>query len=75
MSEMNEIAGDYVMVKALEDGVTLIGLTRGEDTRFHHTEKLDEGEVMVAQFTRHTSAIKVQGKATIITEYGELKAE
>ncbi len=72
---MEATAGDYVMVKALEDGVTLIGLTRGEETTFHHTEKLDEGEVMVAQFTRHTSAIKVQGEAKIITDCGEMHSE
>ncbi|NLN28151.1 MAG: trp RNA-binding attenuation protein MtrB [Firmicutes bacterium] len=61
---------DYVVVKALEDGVTIIGLTRGKDTRFHHTEKLDAGEVMIAQFTEHTSAIKVRGKAEIWTKHG-----
>ena len=52
------ISGDYIVVKALQDGVTIYGLTRGKDTRFHHSEKLDRGEVMVAQFTTHTSAIK-----------------
>ncbi|NPV27567.1 MAG: trp RNA-binding attenuation protein MtrB [Firmicutes bacterium] len=61
---------DYVVVKALENGVMLIGLTRGKDTKFHHTEKLDKGEVMIAQFTEHTSAIKVRGKARIYTRYG-----
>lgn len=61
---------EYVVVKALENGVTLIGLTRGKDTKFHHTEKLDKGEVMIAQFTEHTSAIKVRGKARIYTKYG-----
>ena len=34
----NEIFGDFIVVKSLEDGVTLIGLTRGKETRFHHTE-------------------------------------
>ena len=33
---------DFIMVKALEDGVTIIGLTRAS-TKFHHTEKLDKG--------------------------------
>ena len=49
---------DFVVIKAIEDGVNVIGLTRGTDTRFHHSEKLDKGEVMIAQFTEHTSAIK-----------------
>lgn len=63
---------DYVVVKALEDGVTIIGLTRGRDTRFHHTEKLDTGEVMIAQFTEHTSAIKIRGKAEVWTKHGKV---
>lgn len=61
---------DYIVIKALEDGVNIIGMTRGRDTRFHHTEKLDGGEVMIAQFTENTSAIKIRGKAQIITAYG-----
>jgi len=61
---------DYIVVKALEDGVNIIGMTRGRDTRFHHTEKLDSGEVMIAQFTENTSAIKIRGKAQVNTAYG-----
>ena len=68
-------ANDYVIIKALEDGVNVIGLTRGADTRFHHSEKLDRGDVMIAQFTEHTSAIKVRGKAKIVSSYGEIESE
>ena len=67
-----EVAGEYIGVKALEDGVTLIGLTRGKETKFHHTEKLDGGEVMLAQFTEHTSAIKIRGRAEILTKFGRI---
>lgn len=67
------ITGDYVAVRALEDGVTIIGLTRGRDTRFHHTEKLDQGEVMIFQFTEHTSAMKIRGKAEVLTKHGLIK--
>jgi transcription attenuation protein (tryptophan RNA-binding attenuator protein) len=67
--------GEYVVIKANEDGVNVIGLTRGSDTRFHHSEKLDRGEVLIAQFTEHTSAIKVRGNATIYTSYGEVESE
>ncbi len=66
--------GDYIVVKALEDGVAIIGLTRGKDTRFHHTEKLDRGEVMIAQFTEYTAAIKIRGRAEIICRYGRLES-
>ena len=66
---------DFVVVKALEDGVNVIGLTRGEDTRFHHSEKLDKGEVLFVQFTEHTSAIKIRGNAVMYTPYGEIESE
>ncbi|NRG47781.1 trp RNA-binding attenuation protein MtrB [Bacillus sp. CRN 9] len=68
-------SNDYIVIKAKEDGVSVIGLTRGSDTRFHHSEKLDEGEVMIAQFTEHTSAIKIRGHAKISTAYGEVESE
>ena len=68
------IRGDFVVIKALQDGVTIIGLTRGEQTRFHHSEKLDKGEVMLAQFTAHTSAIKIRGRAEIITKHGRVES-
>ncbi|MCD5322996.1 MULTISPECIES: trp RNA-binding attenuation protein MtrB [Pontibacillus] len=68
-------SGDFFVIKALEDGVNVIGLTRGTDTRFHHSEKLDTGEVMIAQFTEHTSAVKVRGKAQIQTSHGEMNSE
>ncbi|MCM3040159.1 trp RNA-binding attenuation protein MtrB [Paenibacillus motobuensis] len=67
--------GDYFVVKAKDHGVTVIGLTRGKDTRFHHTEKLDKGEVLIAQFTDHTSAVKVRGKAVVYTKHGIIDTE
>ncbi|MCD7033359.1 trp RNA-binding attenuation protein MtrB [Metabacillus sp. GX 13764] len=72
---MSKESSEYVVIKAAEDGVHVIGLTRGSDTRFHHSEKLDKGEVMIAQFTEHTSAIKVRGKAVIQTSFGEIESE
>lgn len=65
---------DYIVIKALDNGVTISGLTRGRDTKFHHSEKLDRGEVMVAQFTEHTSAMKIRGKARIMTRYGTVES-
>ncbi|MCX7746281.1 MAG: trp RNA-binding attenuation protein MtrB [Clostridia bacterium] len=70
--DLEKILGDYVVIKAEENGVNIIGLTRGRDTKFHHTEKLDKGEVLLAQFTENTSAIKVRGKATILCRHGEI---
>ena len=68
-------SGEFIVVKAKDNGVNVIGLTRGQDTRFHHTEKLDRGEVLIAQFTDHTSAIKIRGKATILTKYGTVETD
>ncbi len=66
---------DYIVIKAKEDGVNVFGLTRGNDTKFHHTEKLDRGEVLVAQFTDHTSAMKIRGNAEIHTAHGIVESE
>lgn len=68
--EKDNILGEYVVIKAMEDGVTIIGLTRGRETRFHHSEKLDRGEAMLAQFTELTSAMKIRGRAQIYTRHG-----
>lgn len=66
---------EYIVIRAEEDGVHVIGLTRGTDTKFHHSEKLDRGEVMIAQFTEHTSAMKIRGKAEIQTTHGIIHSE
>ncbi|MDT8860020.1 trp RNA-binding attenuation protein MtrB [Alkalihalobacillus sp. MEB130] len=71
MSNQNE----FFVIKAKENGVNVIGLTRGSDTRFHHSEKLDKGEVMIAQFTEHTSAVKIRGKAIIQTSHGTMDTD
>lgn len=67
------LAGDYIVIKALEDGVTIMGLMRGSNTRFHHIEKLDSGEVFAAQFTETTSAVKIKGRAVCYTKFGEVE--
>ena len=50
---------EYIVVKALENGVNIIGLTSGKDTKFHHTEKLD----------------KINGAAEIYTKHGKLMSD
>ena len=71
-AEEPDSSSRYIVVKALEDGVVIMGLTRGRDTRSHHSERLDAGEVLVAQFTEMTAAIKVRGRAEILTDVGRL---
>jgi transcription attenuation protein (tryptophan RNA-binding attenuator protein) len=73
--ETNQNHDDYFIIKAKENGVQVIGLTRGQDTKFHHTEKLDKGEIMIAQFTAHTSAVKIRGKAVVMTKHGVMDTE
>lgn len=72
---MEQNQNDYIVVKAKEQGVQVIGLTRGQDTRFHHMEKLDKNEVLLAQFTDHTSAIKIRGKAVVMTKHGMIHTD
>lgn len=69
-----EMDTSYICVKALEKGVSIIGVTRGEVTKIHHTEKLDRGEVLIAQFTENTSAMKIRGNAEIYTQFGMIRA-
>lgn len=75
MEKRQSQSSDFVVIKAIDDGVNVIGLTRGTDTKFHHSEKLDKGEVLIAQFTEHTSAIKIRGNAKIMTHFGEIESE
>jgi transcription attenuation protein (tryptophan RNA-binding attenuator protein) len=70
-----ETQNDFIVIKAKDQGVQVIGLTRGTDTKFHHTEKLDKNEVLVAQFTDHTSAIKIRGKAVVMTKHGVIHTD
>ncbi len=63
---------EYIVVRANENGVNVIGMTRGKDTRLQHTERLSKGDVLVAQFTENVSAIKISGNAVILTKHGEI---
>ena len=72
--EDDTASGRYVVVKALEDGVIVMGLTRGKDTRSHHSERLDAGGVIVAQFTELTAAIKIRGRAEVLTDVGRVES-
>lgn len=65
---------DYIVIKATESPVQIIGLTRGDNTKPHHTENLDKNEVVIMQFTEKTSAIKIRGKAEIYTKHGIVKS-
>ena len=66
--------GEYIVVKALEDGASVIGMTRGDDTRLKHTEVLAKGEVLVAQFTENISALKIRGMTQVYTAHGVLRS-
>lgn len=72
MDNGKTVGNEYIAIKALENGVNIIGLTSGRDTKFHHTEKLDKGEVFIAQFTDMTTAMKIHGKSEIYTRHGKI---
>ena len=75
---MDKIIGqenEYICIKALQPGTQIIGLTRGSETKSHHTENLDKGEILVVQFIEKTSAIKIRGNAEVYTKFGVIKAE
>ena len=74
MAENGQPVGEYIAVKALENGVTVTGVPRGAENKFLHTEKLEEGEVWIAQFTEHISAMKIRGRARVITAHGEIES-
>ncbi len=65
----------FIMIKAEENGVQVMGLTRGQTTKFHHTEKLDKGEVLIVQFTDTTSAMKIRGKASVISSFAQMESD
>ena len=73
MDDFNNLS-DFIAVCAEDNGVNIIGITRGGETKFHHTEKLDKGEVYIAQFTENTSAMKIRGKCKIYCKYGVIEA-
>ena len=70
MDEHYYQSDEYIVIKAIGSPVQIIGLTRGDSTKPHHTENLDKNEVFVMQVTEKTSAIKVRGKAEIYTRHG-----
>ena len=73
-NETDKSYADYIVIKAEENGVNVIGLTRGKDTRLHHTEILDKGELLIAQFTEQTSAIKIRGKTKVYSSHGVVES-
>jgi transcription attenuation protein (tryptophan RNA-binding attenuator protein) len=71
---MENNGNDYIVIKALENGVNISGITRGRDTKLHHTEKIDKNEILIAQFTEQTSAMKIRGKVELYTKHGVIKS-
>lgn len=74
MGQDSKVNGEYIAVKALESGVTVTGVTRGAENKFLHTEKLEAGELWIAQFTENISAMKIRGRAKVLTVFGEIES-
>jgi transcription attenuation protein (tryptophan RNA-binding attenuator protein) len=58
--QLERISRDFAVIKAVKNGVNIVGLSLNKGTRFHHSEKLDKEVTLSAQFTENTSAIKVK---------------
>ncbi len=69
-----ECGNDYFIVKAIDGPAQIIGMTRGPQTKPHHTENLDPGEILLLQFTDKTSAVKIRGKVEVYTKFGMIKS-
>ena len=64
--------GNPIIIKALEDGVSMILMLSKYNYLSHHIEKMDKGDVLIVQFTEFTAAIKIKGNAQILTSSGEV---
>ena len=64
----------YICVKALEKGVNIIGVTRGEVTKIHHTEKLDQGGGSDCAVYGEIPLHEIRGKAEVYTQFGMIRA-
>ena len=72
--DLKDLTNDYVCILAKEDGVNIIGPTWGGTQNSIIQKSFDRGEVMIAQFTENTSAIKIRGKAVIYTKHGVINS-
>ena len=59
----NAVSADYIIIKALERGVTIIGLTRGDITKVLHTEKRGEAGNPRVRISRDASGSRVGCKS------------
>lgn len=72
LTKEETVGSEYIVIKSLGEGVQVIGLTRGVETKSHHIEFMLEGEIVIAQFTGKTSAIKIRGNAEVYTKFGKI---
>ena len=74
MEEAFYASAEYIVMNAIDSPVQIIGMTRGDSCKPHHTENLDKNEVGVMQFTQRNPAIKIRGKAEIYTKHGVIRS-
>ena len=65
---------DYVIVKALEDGVNVSSIVSNDTTPVMN-ERLDEGEVLLLMLNEDYLGIRIRGKAEVDTVHGKIKGE
>lgn len=67
-------AQSLIIVKALEDGVTVL-FTPGESDGSHQPERLDKGELMVLPNPERYPVIRVRGHAIVYAPDHKVEAE
>jgi transcription attenuation protein (tryptophan RNA-binding attenuator protein) len=61
---------EYVVIKALEDGVNVLSITSNEGAPVLN-ERLDEGEIFLLILNADYLGIRIRGKAEVDTVHGK----
>jgi hypothetical protein len=65
---------EYIVVKALEDGVNVSSIVSNESAPVLN-ERMDTGEVLVLTFSNNYLGIRVRGKTEVTTVHGTVIGE
>ena len=65
---------EYVVIKALEDGVNVLSIISNEGVPVLN-ERLDEGEIFLLLLSEGYLGIRIRGKAEIDTVHGKVVGE
>ena len=72
--EKHNLDSDYVIVKALENGVT-ISVVAHDDSENEMPVRLDEGELYIMRINSTLRGYKLRGDVELQTKFGVIKGE